>query len=218
MLDNARAMADAGATVAVATAPGYFNYSPQEIEAIFTQFADASPLPVMIYDIPAFAGAKLSLDFVLRMARHENIVGFKDSSADSERFEKLLAALGESSDFWLLQGKENLLAEFDPRRRIGICRQPAAYRRGAVCGPLRGRALGKHGSGAATSSARHSPIRKRHGLLRPNGPRPSTLFHLLNAALRQRGVCDNILLEHEGETPDWIEETLRASQNDDAAG
>jgi len=34
MLDNARAMADAGARIVVATVPGYYKYNPDEIEAI----------------------------------------------------------------------------------------------------------------------------------------------------------------------------------------
>lgn len=65
MLDNARAMADAGAQFAVMTAPGYFNYS----------------------------------------------IGFKDSSGDLERFRALAGMLEGKRDFYLLQGKEHLLAD-----------------------------------------------------------------------------------------------------------
>jgi 4-hydroxy-tetrahydrodipicolinate synthase len=60
MLENAHSMMDAGATIAVVTAPGYFNYSHAEVETIFVKFADASPLPVMVYDIPGFARMTLS--------------------------------------------------------------------------------------------------------------------------------------------------------------
>jgi len=42
-------------------------------------------------------------------------------------------------------------------------------------------------------------------------PEASTLFHFLNAVLRYRGICKNILLSHEGECPDWIKnEALKA--------
>ena len=34
-------------------------------------------------------------------------------------------------------------------------------------------------------------------------------FHFLNQALRQRGVCDNILLEHDGDCPPWLAENAR---------
>ena len=80
MLENAQALAHAGATAVVLACPGYFNYSESETEAIFLNFADHSPLPVMIYDIPAFTGAKLNTDMISRLAQHENIIGFKDSS------------------------------------------------------------------------------------------------------------------------------------------
>lgn len=217
MLENARAMADAGATVAVATAPGYFNYSPQEIETIFTQLADACPLPVMIYDIPGFSGTKLGLGFVLRMARHENVVGFKDSSADFARFEKLLAALAEPSDFWLLQGKENLLADSILAGASGFV-VSLLHINAKPFVALYEAARSGNAPMAQQCQARVSVLFEIVNNCFARRPETSTLFHLINAALRQRGVCDNILLEHEGETPDWIKETLRANQNDADAG
>ena len=213
MLDNARAMADAGATGAVATAPGYFNYNPEEIETIFTQFADASPLPVMIYDIPGFAGTKLGLDFVLRMARHENVVGFKDSSADFARFEKLLSALAESSDFWLLQGKENLLADSILAGASGFV-VSLLHINPEPFVALYEAARSRNAALVQQCQARVDTLFEMINHCFARRPETSTLFHLINTALRQRGVCDNILLEHEGETPDWIKETLRTHQND----
>ena len=110
MLENTQAMADAGAQGAVLTCPGYFSYNQQEIETIFLKFADISPLPVMIYDIPDFTGSKLEVGMITRLAAHENIVGFKDSSADFERFEELLTILKDVPDFYLIQGKEHIQA------------------------------------------------------------------------------------------------------------
>ena len=40
-------------------------------------------------------------------------------------------------------------------------------------------------------------------------PESSTLFHLLNYALKDRGVCENILLDHDGEAPAWLLEKAR---------
>ena len=40
-------------------------------------------------------------------------------------------------------------------------------------------------------------------------PESSTLFHMLNYALIQRGVCENILLDHDGEGPLWLIENAR---------
>jgi dihydrodipicolinate synthase/N-acetylneuraminate lyase len=40
-------------------------------------------------------------------------------------------------------------------------------------------------------------------------PESSTLFHMLNVALMERGVCDNILLDHDGDAPDGLLEKAR---------
>jgi dihydrodipicolinate synthase/N-acetylneuraminate lyase len=111
MLENACAAADTGAKAAVVTAPVYFKYSQEELARIFLNLADASPLPVMLYDIPDFAGVKMSKEIILRMAQHKNIIGFKDSTDDFSRFQELLPALSTRSDFYLMQGKERWLAE-----------------------------------------------------------------------------------------------------------
>ena len=40
-------------------------------------------------------------------------------------------------------------------------------------------------------------------------PETSTLFHFLNWSLRHRGICDNILLEHERHCPQWLADNAR---------
>jgi 4-hydroxy-tetrahydrodipicolinate synthase len=210
MLENARAMADAGANIAVATVPSYFHYNQTEIESIYLKFADACPLPVMVYDIPEFTNVKLANDMVLRLAKHGNVIGFKDSSADYERFKALLNALQSFPDFYLMQGKENLIAEslrmgasgfivslmhIDPLLFIGVYRAVRA---------------GNH----QLAEALQAEINKLIKLVKETidqRPESSTLFHMLNYALQQRGICNNILLDHDDDAPAWvIENTQRA--------
>lgn len=196
MLENARVMADAGARIAVATAPAYFHYTQSEVERIFAAFADASPLPVMVYDIPAFAGMKLDLDLVRRLGAHENIVGFKDSSGDFERFKDLADALSGRDDFYLLQGKEEYLADslrigasgfvvsfvhFEPRTFVDLYRAVRA------------------GDDAA-ADAEQEKVNALCRIIRPLEqavPETSRLFYLLTGLLHRRGVDVNILLSHE---------------------
>jgi len=203
MLGNARAMADAGAQIAVATVPGYFHYNQAEIETIYMEFADACPLPVMVYDIPEFTNVKLANDMVLRLAQHGNVIGFKDSSADFERFKKLIDAVQSFPEFFLMQGKENLIAEslqigasgfiisllhLDPRPFIGVYR---AVRAG----------------NAPLADLLQAKINQIIGVVRETierRPESSTLFHMLNYALQKRGVCKNILLEHDEDAPAWV--------------
>jgi 4-hydroxy-tetrahydrodipicolinate synthase len=208
MVENARALADAGAQIAVVTAPGYFNYSQEEVELVFRQFADRSPLPVMIYDIPVFVGMKLDLGVTARLATHGNIVGFKDSSSDIVRFEELARLLEGGRDFYLLQGKEHLLADalrvgasgfvvslvqIDPRPFVALYRAA-------------------EDGDQARAGAIQRKITELLGVVEgcfARRPETSTLFHLLDYALRARGVCVNILLDHEGECPGWLADDAR---------
>ena len=213
MLENADIMASAGADVAVLTAPGYFRYSQTEIEAIFLKFADSSQLPVMIYDIPAFTGTHLDLEMILRLSEHPKVIGFKDSSGDMDTFRSLAKALSGCKDFYLLQGKEHLLLDslragasgfvvslvhMDPRPFVELLR------------------VARVGSAqrAEAFQARITSLMNWVVSCFKRRPETSTLFHVLNAALCARGVCKNILLEHEGDTPPWLrEETQTALRN-----
>ena len=204
MVANAQALADAGAQFAVITAPGYFNYSQSEIETILLKFADASPLPVVIYDIPVFARVKLDWEMVQRLARHDNIVGFKDSSADFSRFAAPIALLAEQPDFQLLQGKEQFLAD-----------SLLAGAKGFVVSMVQVDARPYVGLYVATRSSGNlelarqlqAKISEAMGMflkMADSHPETSTLFHFLNWSLRHRQICDNILLAHEGDCPSWI--------------
>lgn len=61
----------------------YYNKPPQEaLVAHFTAVADATALPVMLYDIPGRAGVRLARSTLLRLAEHPRIVANKDAAAD----------------------------------------------------------------------------------------------------------------------------------------
>jgi dihydrodipicolinate synthase/N-acetylneuraminate lyase len=203
MLENARIMADAGANMAVVTGPSYFNYSQAEIEAIFLKFADDSPVPVMIYDIPGFAGVKLDAGMVARLAKHENIAGLKDSSGDFDNFKKVLSILSDTTDFYVMQGKENLLAD-----------SLLAGASGLVIGflninPSPFIVLYKAVKSKNIKSAVYiqDRITTAYEIVMKcfeRRPETSTLLHILNFCLKKRRICDNILLSHEGECPCWL--------------
>lgn len=46
------------------------------------QVADSSPVPVILYSVPANTGLELPLDAAVELAKHPNIVGLKDSGGD----------------------------------------------------------------------------------------------------------------------------------------
>ena len=94
-----QAMAEAGADVAVVITPCYYKVNtpalvpaasplPQAkmtgpaLEQHFTAVADASPIPVVLYSVPANTTLDLGVASVVRLASHPNIVGMKESGGD----------------------------------------------------------------------------------------------------------------------------------------
>jgi dihydrodipicolinate synthase/N-acetylneuraminate lyase len=99
---------ESGADYLVATPPTFFPLTQAEIVDYYQVLADESPLPVLLYNIPQFAGNGISAAAARELADHPNIVGIKDSSGDFELFQHLL--LDRPAGFSVLQGREPLAA------------------------------------------------------------------------------------------------------------
>lgn len=81
-IESVRMADKAGAHAVLAVTP-YYNKPPQAgLVAHFTALADASDLPVMVYDIPGRSGIAIARETYLRIAEHERIVAVKDARAD----------------------------------------------------------------------------------------------------------------------------------------
>ncbi|MEU7403752.1 4-hydroxy-tetrahydrodipicolinate synthase [Streptomyces sp. NPDC044948] len=81
-VELALAAEKAGADGLLVVAP-YYSRPPQDaLEAHFREVADASGLPVMLYDIPGRTGTRIEPDTVVRLAEHPRIVAVKDCSYD----------------------------------------------------------------------------------------------------------------------------------------
>ncbi len=85
-----RAVANAGATHVLHVSPMY-NKPPQRgIIAHFTTIADASPVPVMLYNVPSRTGSNMEADTTLTLAEHEQIVAMKEASGNLAQIDVLL--------------------------------------------------------------------------------------------------------------------------------
>jgi dihydrodipicolinate synthase/N-acetylneuraminate lyase len=96
--------AESGADYLVATPPTFLPLTQTEIIDYYRVVADESALPVVLYNIPQFAGNGISAAAARELADHPNIVGIKDSSGDFELFQQLL--LDRPAGFSVLQGRE----------------------------------------------------------------------------------------------------------------
>ena len=85
----------AGGDYALILPPSYFkaNYTPQSLEQYFLDVADASPVPILIYNYPgAVAGTDLSSDVIAELAKHPNIVGCKLTCGNTGKLNRIAAA------------------------------------------------------------------------------------------------------------------------------
>ncbi|WP_055584981.1 4-hydroxy-tetrahydrodipicolinate synthase [Peterkaempfera griseoplana] len=90
----ARAAERAGAHGLLVVTP-YYNLPTQEgIRRHLTVVADATALPVMLYDVPARTGTALSRETLLHLAGHPRITAVKDAAGDLTKSSAVLAATG----------------------------------------------------------------------------------------------------------------------------
>ncbi len=92
-----RAAARLGADGALVVNPSYYKESMTEavLERFYRDVADASPIPVMLYNMPRNTGINLSTGLILRLAEHPNIVGIKDSGGNIVQISEVIAGAPE---------------------------------------------------------------------------------------------------------------------------
>src|SRR4051794_15233122 len=93
-IEKARDAARLGAHALLVVTP-YYNKPPQEgLLRHFTEVADATGLPNMLYDIPGRTGVPIQGDTLLRLAEHPRIVAVKDAKGDLFGSSEIMARTG----------------------------------------------------------------------------------------------------------------------------
>lgn len=104
-----RECAAVGADCALLLNPYYYKdaYTEPVLKQYFLDVADASPIPVMVYNMPKNTGVNLSAKLVIELSKHPNIVGVKDSSGNIVQIADICA--NTSSDFSVFAGSGSFL-------------------------------------------------------------------------------------------------------------
>ncbi len=113
--------AEVGADYALVLAPHYYKGGMNEevLKTHFERLADSSPLPLMLYNIPAATTLSLSPNLISELAGHSNIVGLKDSSGNVGDLTEIMRLVPE--DFTVFTGNApTLLAALSLGAKGGI--------------------------------------------------------------------------------------------------
>jgi len=162
------AAAEAGADAVLVRPPSYYSaaMSPASLAVHFLSVADASPVPVLIYNIPKYTHLALAPSLLQQLASHERIIGVKDSSGDP----KSVAAYREAVPEWavLVGGASLLLTALELGCQGGII-GVACYAPGLCVRLVREFASGNRAAAAALQE-RITPLDKEIvGKLGPAG-------------------------------------------------
>lgn len=112
-IDAAKRYFDLGVDAVVAHLPCYYPLTDDAILAYFETLADAVPLPLILYNIPATTHISIPLDVIEKLSHHPNVFGLKDSQRDLQRLEIAIEMWRERTDFsyfigWAAQSANGL--------------------------------------------------------------------------------------------------------------
>lgn len=142
-IELARGCKQAGAAGTLQVTPYYVKPTQAGLVDHFIAIADASELPVVVYNVPGRTGVDMLPETVATLARHPRIVGIKEATGDMVRAARIRELLPDPDGFDLLSGDDFTLLPFlalgghgvisvtsnvAPAWISGLCRAAAAGR------------------------------------------------------------------------------------------
>jgi dihydrodipicolinate synthase/N-acetylneuraminate lyase len=102
-IEQVKAAARAGGDGVVVAIPYYYPLDQPSVIRHYEMVAEASELPVVIYNFPQMTKITMTSDTVARLAAHPNIIGVKDSAGDFIGMQRYIEATA-SMDFAVMTG------------------------------------------------------------------------------------------------------------------
>lgn len=98
-----------GVDAILSVSPYYNKPSQAGIIAHFNQIADASPVPVILYNVPGRTMSNMTAETTLKLAEHQNIVAIKEAAGDLDQCQAIID--DKPDDFLLISGEDLLTAD-----------------------------------------------------------------------------------------------------------
>ena len=116
-IERTRAAADLGADAALIVVPYYNKPSQMGLVAHFTAIAEASPIPIVVYNVPSRTVADISVESLAEAAKHPKIVAVKDATGNLARVTAQRLACGK--EFVQLSGNDDMALGFNAMGGVG---------------------------------------------------------------------------------------------------
>ena len=110
VLANTKAACEVGADAILVVTPYYNKATQNGLIKHFTTVADASTVPVILYNVPGRTGCNLQPKTVAKLAEHPNIVAIKEAAGNMAQMVELAALCGDKLDIY--SGEDALAVPF----------------------------------------------------------------------------------------------------------
>ena len=119
MVENLRNFNPEGFDAILSVSP-YYNKPTQEgIYQHYKAIAEASPLPIILYNVPGRTGSMVSADTIIRLAHDfKNIIAVKEASGNFDQFNKI--AKEKPEDFMLISGDDPITLPMIALGAVGV--------------------------------------------------------------------------------------------------
>ena len=172
-----------------ATLPSYYALTETQMKNYFETLADASPLPVIIYNIPATTHMSIPLQLIDELSHHPNIIATKDSERSDERLAQSLALWKDREDFghflgWAAKSADALIGGSDGLIPSTGNLMPEIYdeMKKAV-------AAGDHAKAYDMQK-----LSDMYGNLYQSGKTLGESLWALKALMQQKGLCEDVVM------------------------
>ena len=110
-INEIRKATQVGADAVLVITPHYYRSAINQNTLVdyYTAVADASPVPLLLYSMPALTGVKIESETIARLSEHPNITGVKDSSNDVAGFSETVRRCPD--DFAVMTGNGTVLLD-----------------------------------------------------------------------------------------------------------
>ncbi len=113
-IQKAKLFSSLGADYLLCITPYYNKTNEQGLIAHFTAIAEASLVPILLYNVPSRTGMSISISVLEALAKHPNIIGIKEASGNLSYASQITALLNDR--FVMLSGNDDIIV---PMMAIG---------------------------------------------------------------------------------------------------